>query len=167
MNPYLLVAALGLAALIQVSLLPALAIPNATPNLLLVLVVGWATLRGTREAVWWALIGGVWLDLLSGGPFGLYTLSLLVVGAAAGLGGGTIYSGNIILALLMVAVGTLLSNGIALLFLWLSGHRLPPASALPGPLLAEAGYNLVLMLLLFPALAWLSRFTGRERLPLE
>jgi rod shape-determining protein MreD len=76
----------GLAALLQVSLLPALQVGGVYPNLPLMVIVAWALLRGARSAVIWALIAGLWLDLLSSRAFGGYTLGLVVAAYLAGLG---------------------------------------------------------------------------------
>lgn len=167
MNPYLLVLSLGLAALFQVSLLPTLAISGVAPNLLLVLVVGWALLRGTREALLWAVIGGLWLDLLSGGFFGLQTMSLAVVAYVAGLGGGTVFRAHLVLPVVMTAIATLVYGTLQLVVFWILGRDLPTLDMVLRLLMIELIYNAVLVLFVFPLLAWLNRATGRERLPLE
>lgn len=167
MNPYLLVLALGLAALFQVSFLPALAIGGVTPNLMLVVVVGWGLLRGIRPALTWALIGGLALDLLAGGPFGSYTLSLAAAASVSGLGSDIVFRSHLILPLAIVALATLAQAVVQLLVLLATGHSLLPTDTLVRLLLIETAYNTLLMLLLYPLLAWLSRVTGRERLALE
>jgi rod shape-determining protein MreD len=167
MQPYLLVLGLGVAALVQTSLLPPLAVAGVTPDLTLVLVVGWALLRGARSAALWALIAGLWLDLLSGGPFGMYTLGLLAAAAVAGLGGGTVFRSHLILPIVMVVVATLVQGAVQLLLLALVGDGVVLTGSLVRLLLLELVYNSVVTLLVFPVLAWLSRVTGQERLPLE
>jgi rod shape-determining protein MreD len=167
MNPYLLVLGLGLAALIQVAFLPVLAIAGVGPSLMLVLVVGWALLRDRRSALLWALIGGLWLDLLSGGLFGLQTISLLAVAYVTSLGGGTIFRAHLVLPIIMTLVGTIVYTLVPLSVYLVIGRELPPASLLLRLLAIEMAYNAVLMLLVFPLLSLLNRVTGRERLPLE
>jgi rod shape-determining protein MreD len=167
MIPYLLVLALGLAALLQVSLLPALKIGGVYPNLVLMVIVAWALLRGARSAVIWALIAGLWLDLLSGRPFGGYTLGLVVAAYLAGLGAQTVYRPTIFLALAMAAVATILQDGIQMLLLWLSGGTFSPPDALLRLVLPEVVYNSAVMLVVYPLLSWVNRTTGQERLPLE
>lgn len=167
MMPYLLFLALGLASLLQVALFPALRIGGVYPNLVLVIVVAWALLRGVRSALIWAVIAGLWLDLLSGGWFGVYTLGLMAAAALAGLGSRTVYRPTLLLAWGMLAIATALQNGIQIILLWLN-HK--------SPLLNEAFlrltpreivYNGLVMLAAYPILTWIERRTGQERLPLE
>lgn len=167
MAPYLLFFALGLIALAQVSLIPALGISPVPPDPMLVVVVAWGVLRGARSAMIWALIGGLFLDLLSSGPFGGYTLGLLAAAGIAGFGSGTIYRSHLILALVMVAVATVAQDLIQLALLWINQQPISLPDALSRLILPEILYNIVLMLFVFPVLSWVSRVTGRERLPVE
>jgi rod shape-determining protein MreD len=167
MIPYLLVLALGLAALLQVSLLPALHVGGVYPNLVLMVIVAWALLRGARSAVIWALIAGLWLDLLSGRAFGGYTLGLVVSAYLAGLGAQILYRPTIFLALVMGAIATIVQDGIQMLLSWLSGGTFSLPDALLRLVLPEIVYNSVIMLAVYPLLSWVNQATGRERLPLE
>lgn len=167
MAPYLLVLALGVAALLQVSLLPVLSVAGVYPNLSLVVIVVWALLRGTRSAVVWALIAGLWLDLLSGRPFGGYMLGLVVVAYVAGLGSKTVYSPGVLLALAMVAAATIVQSGIQIALLWLSGGTLSLPDMFVRLVLPEIIYNGVVLLIVYPLLLWIHRATRRQQLPLE
>lgn len=167
MAPYLLFFALGLVALAQVSLIPALGIAPVPPDPMLVIVVAWGVLRGARGAIIWALIGGLWLDLLSSGPFGGYTLGLLAAAAIAGFGSGTIYRSHWILALAMVALATVAQDLVYVALLWLGQRPVSLTDTLTRLVLPEILYNMLLMLLVFPVLSWVNRITGRERLPVE
>ena len=134
---------------------------------MLVIVVAWGVLRGARGAMIWALIGGLWLDLLSSGPFGGYTLGLLAGAAIAGFGSGTIYRSHWILALAMVALATVAQDLIYVALLWLGQRPVSLTDTLTRLVLPEILYNMLLMLLVFPVLSWVNRVTGRERLPVE
>ncbi len=167
MMPYLLVLALGLAALLQVSLLPALHVGGVYPNLPLMIIVAWALLRGSRSAVIWALIAGLWLDLLSSRAFGGYTLGLVVAAYLAGFAAQTIYRPTILFALVIAAVATVVQDGIQMALFALSGGTFSLTDALLRLVLPEIVYNSVIMLMVFPLLSWVNRVTGQERLPLE
>ncbi|MFZ2489504.1 MAG: rod shape-determining protein MreD [Anaerolineae bacterium] len=167
MLPYLLFFALGLAALLQVSFLPALRIAGVYPNLALVIVVVWALLRNTRSAVGWALIAGLWLDLLSGSVFGVYTLGLVAAAALTGTSGQTVYRPSPLLAVIMLTISTALQYFIQMTLLWLNGTTLVIGDILLRLTLPEIVYNCLVMLALYPLLVRIERATGQERLPLE
>lgn len=167
MAPYLLFFALGLIALAQVSLIPALGISPTPPDPMLVIVVAWGVLRGTRGAIIWAVIGGLWLDLLSSGPFGAYTLGLLAAAAIAGFGSSAIYRSHLVLALILVIPATLAQDLVQLALLWLSQRPVSLPDTVTRLMLPEILTNLLLMLAVFPLLSWINRVTGREQLPLE
>ena len=61
-------------AIVQGSLIPALGVRQGRPDFVLQSVVIWAVTNGAREALGWALVGGVCLDavsMVSGGGTGL------------------------------------------------------------------------------------------------
>jgi rod shape-determining protein MreD len=78
------VALLAGAALLQVTLLGRLEAGVPAPNLVLVLVVARAWLRGGGAGMRWALAGGLLLDLAGIGPLGGHALALLCAAYAAG-----------------------------------------------------------------------------------
>jgi rod shape-determining protein MreD len=167
MAPYLLLLALGLAALAQVSLLPATKIFGVWPDLTLVVVVAWTLLRGARSALVWAVVAGAWLDLVSSGPLGMYSIGLVVAVLIAGLGGRTVLRSHLLLALGMVAAATVAQDAIQYFLLAFTGASIHFADALLRLALPEVVYNMIAMLLVYPLLAWVNRMTERERLPVE
>ena len=74
------------AALLQGSVVPFVSIAGARPNLPVLVAASWSVAAGAREAVWWAFVGGLAADLLSGGPLGALALASLLPVAAIGLG---------------------------------------------------------------------------------
>ena len=81
----LLLSAIGatVAAVLDASLGPYLAIGNAVPHLVLVLGVIWSIAAGIEGGIAWAFVGGLVLDALLGRPLGASAFALLVaVGGA-------------------------------------------------------------------------------------
>ena len=78
------VALLVEAALLQVTLLNRLDPAVPAPNLVLVLVIARAWLRGGGAGMRWALAGGLLLDLAGIGPLGAHALALLCAAYVAG-----------------------------------------------------------------------------------
>ena len=75
---YLAIPLVALLAIAQATLLPAFSILGVTPGLWLVVVFAWSLLRGMREGLILAFIGGIIVDLISAAPLGVTTLSLML-----------------------------------------------------------------------------------------
>lgn len=74
------------AALLQAAVIPFVSIGGARPNLPLLVAGSWSLAAGAAEGVWWAFLGGVATDLLSGGPLGANAVAALPPVALLGLG---------------------------------------------------------------------------------
>ena len=73
------------AVVLQTALLDRLPFPGGSaPNLVLVLVIARAWLRGGGAGMRWALAGGLLLDLAGIGPLGAHALALLCAAYVAG-----------------------------------------------------------------------------------
>jgi len=134
------------------------------PELMLMVVVSWSLLRGTGEGMVWALIGGVCLDLLSGAPFGMMTVALLVVSFLSGLGERSVFRTHILLPVVMALVTTLLYDLIVLLILALTGRPVAWTDSVVHVVLPSTLINTLLIPLVFWPLQWLHRKTGREKI---
>jgi len=128
------------------------------------MVIAWTLLRGAREGLIWAFIGGLSLDILSGGPFGLFTLSLLIATLITSLFHGRLFGSSIILPLGLTFPVSLLFNGLALLFLNLLGRPIVWNEAFSFVLVPVAILNTVTMLLVFPLLYLLNRWLNPQPL---
>lgn len=102
------------AAVLQSTLLPRLRVYGGQPDLVVLVVLGWAILDRKREGMVWAFVGGLFLDLLSGAPLGISSLVLAPIAYLVGLTEVQVYRTNVGLPLLLVAAGAL---GYHLLYL--------------------------------------------------
>lgn len=93
------------AAILQATILPRLRIFGGQPDLVLLIVLAWALFDHEREAMVWAFIGGIWLDLFSGTPLGISSLILVPIAYLVGLTEAGVYRSNIVLPLLFGVVG--------------------------------------------------------------
>jgi rod shape-determining protein MreD len=112
-----------LAVLVQASLLPALGLIRARPELVLVAVVVWAVLRGLRGALPWAFAGGLMLDLFSESPLGTSSLALVLVALCSSLGEASVFRTSFLLPTVIVFWAAVL-YGVLYLFL-LRTHQMP------------------------------------------
>lgn len=152
-GPLLLVTA----ALVQATLSPYMKINGVHPDWVLVLVIGWTVLRGLEEGALWALIGGVSLDFLSGAPFGIFSLTMLLAALVTSLFHGRTFGTSIVVPLILTFPLTLLFNGTALLLLSLLGHPVSWLDAARAILLPLAIFNTGVMIFIFPLLYLLNR----------
>ena len=74
------------AALLQSAVVPFISVGGARPNLPFLVAGSWSLAAGAGEGVWWAFIGGLAADLLSGGPLGAFAVASLPPVALIGLG---------------------------------------------------------------------------------
>ena len=153
-NVYLMLALTLLMTALHITWLPLLTAP---PDLMLVLMVAWSLLRGIEEGLLWAFVGGVLLDLLSGGPFGAFTLALLLAALLA----GAVHRAAFSATLLQVAVMALATFIYHVAYALVLATAVRPdwgfVSSLIGPALA---WNVALLVLGYRPLIWLSRRTG-------
>lgn len=150
------------AALVQATLSPYMKINGVHPDLVLLLVIGWTILRGLEEGVVWSLIGGISLDFLSGAPFGVFSLTLLLVAVTTSLFHGRLFGSSIVIPLVLTFPLSLLFNGAALFFLSFLGHPVAWTPAFYVILLPNAIFNTGVMLLVFSMLYLLNRWLNPQ-----
>jgi len=130
------------------------------------IVITWAIVRSVEEGVTWAFIGGLIIDLLSGGPLGATALALVLAALWAGQSWGQGLGVAVARLLLMVVLSAAIYHLVLLIILTWSGHTVDWRFAL----LHVAGPSVLLNTVLTPfiqqPLAWLSSRIRREGLNL-
>lgn len=157
-------AILGVLTILQSTALPRLPLLGVHPDVVLLAVLHWALLRGMREGLLWALVGGLWLDLLSGLPFGLSIISLILVAFLASLWEASLFREHISLIVLATALLSVLHGGIYVALLRLTGHPAGSWSAFWRISMPTALYTSLLSPIMFAALRWLDAAIRREQL---
>jgi len=155
---------LAVVALLQATVAPHLIILGARPDLMLLTVVSWSVLRGMREGVVWGFVGGLCLDLFSGGSFGLSALVLMAIGFFSGLGETAITRRRIALPVVAVLVATPLHGFLYLALLYITGHTVSWFDTLLRVMLPAMIFNGLLIVPVYARLRWLHHRTGREEL---
>ena len=133
------------AVLLQVTLAPNLSVAGAFPNLVLLAVVGWTLVAGAGSGLRWALAGGLLLDLVAPGPFGLHALALAAAAYAAGWCQRSFHADRL---LLPFATGGLATVGYNLVLLGVAdtiGQNVVLLAALQSWVAPAAVYDAVLM----------------------
>jgi len=160
---YLVVPLLVVVGLLQATIMPHLVVWGVFPDLPVLVVASWGLLRGPAEGSLWGFIAGAAVDLFSGAPFGAATLSLIIVGLAAGLGKASVLRANIALPALVVFLVTILHNLVFLLILQISGQNVVWLESLFRITLLLAALNAVLTPPIFGMTRWTyTRIRGEE-----
>ena len=151
------------AALLQGSVVSLISVGGARPNLPLLVAGSWSLAAGASEGVWWAFVGGLAADLLSGGPLGAFAVASLPPVALVGLGERPAPRPLPVLtgaALLVAAafVAALLYVGI----LALAGSPIPDPAALLAQAAAGAIFTGLLGIATYPMARWAARATEKQ-----
>ncbi len=122
MSYYVGVPLLLLVALAEVSVLPTLRVYGLQPNLTLVLLIAWLSVRGANEALILAPIGGVLLGLVDGAPLGTALIGLAPLAFLQELRGSQLREGGFVAAIGFTIVMSLFYNYVHLSVFALQGQ---------------------------------------------
>ena len=153
-------------ALIQTTLVSRINLLGARPNLMLLVVLIWTVMRGIDEGLIWAFVGGLILDLLSGGPLAGIALALLAAAYLAGQSLGEEVGSQAVRLVILTVLGATVYHVALLTILDWTGHTVDWGFSLTRVAAPSVVLNAVLAPLVLPPLAWLERATGEEGLSL-
>ena len=164
MNIYATILLLIAIVILQTTAMPHLTVLGVKPDLVLLMVLCWSLLRGSKEGLIWALIGGIGLDLVSGAPFGTSSAILVALSLLAGVGELSVFRTHIVLPLIVTLIATLIYGLLFLLLLHVRGYSITWADSLTKVILPSTLYNVLLSPFVYKALYWLHRRTGPEEM---
>jgi rod shape-determining protein MreD len=151
-----------LAAILQSTVVPDLRLFGGALDLVLLLTLGWTISGDWLGGIAWGFIGGLCLDLLSGGPLGAASLGLVLMAYFASLTEGRFWRSHVLLPLATIALGTFGFHTLYLIGLSLNGHPVDWGYGLSRVTLPAAVLNTVAMLPVYHALRWLHRLVYPE-----
>lgn len=154
MSLYYGIPILLVAAVVQSAWLQDVQVLGGRPDLVLLLVVTWSVIRGPRGGVVWGFVGGICCDLLSGGTFGLWTLSLTIVGFLTGQPWIHALGPTVVRLALMSPLGTVLGHLILLALMILLGYGVDFARGFQTVVLPAVVLNFLLSPFAFTFLVW-------------
>lgn len=151
---YLGILILFIAAVLQTAMLAEYTFRGGRIDLVLILIICWALFAGSDEAVLWAIPGGLWLDAAGGFALGSSALALVVIGWFAGT-----FSArrNVILAVVLAGVGTLVYHALLILIFSLTGRPVAIVESILNVTLPSAIVNAAVMLLVYRIFALIFR----------
>ena len=153
---------LAAAAVIQSTLLPAIAVAGATPDLVLVVLVFVAQRNGVMTGQVCGFVAGVIVDAMGLAPLGFYTLAYTVIGAGAGATRGKVFIDPIVMPFAFIVAGMLVKGLLGLLVAWVFGIPGVAPRVLSVAYLIEIAYSGLLAPVLF-ALLGLARWLRPDR----
>lgn len=164
-------------ALLQSTVAGRLTVLEVKPDLVLIVVVVGTLIFGGQGGLLWAFLGGLGLDLFSGGPFGASSLALMGAALVAALGYRVLSRYNPLVPLGATSVGTFVYGLIyvgliaalriaatlpLLANLAIPIHNLPLWSTMQQVILPAAAYNTMIVLFLVPLLNRIPEQQGSE-----
>lgn len=137
---------LALLAILQSSVLSEISLIDGRPDMVLLAVVAWALTGRWREAMVLGLVGGLFLDLLSGLPLGASSITLVVVAFLVSLLEGRFWEAHFLTPFGVVLVASLLYHVAGFVALTVTGFGIDMLTALRNVVLPSTFLNIVLAL---------------------
>ncbi len=151
------------AALLQSAVVPFISVGGARPNLPFLVAGSWSLAAGAGEGVWWAFIGGLAADLLSGGPLGAFAVAALPPVALIGLGERPAPRPiPVILGASFVTAAAFVSGVLYMVALAISGTAVPEVAALAVQIGGGAIFTGALSIATYPIARWIVRRTENQ-----
>ena len=142
---------LASAHVLQTSLLPFIGFRGVSPDLLLLLVVSFSFLRGSRLGVFMGFFAGLLQDLSMGTFFGINIFTKMLVGYICGAFSNRVFKEQVFLPIMASAIATTMSYFILALIMVLLGYRFNLMLHLQSVLLPMLWYN---VLFAYPMHRW-------------
>jgi rod shape-determining protein MreD len=153
-----------LVVVVQATLVARVRFLGVSPNLLLVVVVSWGLLRGIQSGLAWAFVGGLLFDLVAGLPLGASSLALMVTCFLSSLSENNLFQGNLTLPVVLTTLATPIYGWILLLIRDLTGGHVNWLGVTLNVILRETLLNVVVVIVVYPALRWLALRLGIARM---
>jgi rod shape-determining protein MreD len=148
------------ALLVQVALVPNVAVGGVTPNVLLLAAVTIALVKGSRAGIVAGFVGGLLFDLLGSGPIGVGAMVFCVVAfVAASLKENTFADGWLV-PLVIVFLASLVGEIGYMTVLAVLGQGAGTLGGILGRALPAGLYNVVVAVVFYP---WVARFLRRDK----
>jgi rod shape-determining protein MreD len=137
---------LAFLAVLQSTILSHIRLLDGRPDAVLIAVVGWSIAGRTNQAMVWGLIGGAFLDLYSGVPFGSTSVALVIVAYLVSFPEGRFWESHVVMPLGIMLVASVVFHVLGIGTLLAIGQPIDLDTALTRVLLPSTFMNLVLIL---------------------
>lgn len=165
-NLYAGIPLLIVVAVLQSAVLPQIPVFGLVPNLMLLTVMAWGSRRGPNDGMVWGMIGGLLIDLASGAPLGISSLPLMAAALAVGAARARVFSGNLVLPVIVWLATLVAYQTLYLMLLTIAGQ---PVSWAEGVVRVGAPLiilNLALMPVVYAGISMFARLLEGSRVRL-
>ncbi|MFZ5631798.1 MAG: rod shape-determining protein MreD [Bacillota bacterium] len=145
MRLYFLLAMLAVALFFQVTLLNFFTIFGVKPDLVLIIVVSNAFLRGSREGALVGFLAGFFVDLATGSYIGMNALSAMAVGYLVGMTESKLYKDGSLIVVFLVWMSSFTAQVLNYILLSLMEVYIVPGVALFKVIIPTATYTAALV----------------------
>lgn len=142
--------------LLQTAVFPFFKLADIMPNILIILVVSFALMRGKIEGMIIGFFCGLLIDILYGGPLGIYAFIYMILGFLNGFLNKLFYAEDIILPLAMIALNDLFYNFIIYVFYFLLRNRLDLLYYVRNIMIPEVVYTTLVTLVIYKILLFVN-----------
>lgn len=152
-----------LAAVFDTTIMTLLRFWGGTPNLVLIVVVSWALIAELEEALPWAVMGGIFRDLLSVAPTGSSALALIIIVIVIDRFFPKLDWRNMVVPSMVVVGATIFFDLVLLGVLVLLGWPLPRPSAAAYVIIPGMFENLLIIPFVFRTIGGVNYFLRPPR----
>lgn len=137
---------LSLLAILQSTAISQIRLLDGRPDLVLLVIVAWGLAGRTLEAMILGAIGGFFLDLLTGLPFGFNAIAITAVAFLVSLMEGRFWEAHILMPLGVMLMTSLIYHVLGLLMLLFTGRGISLEFAIVRVVLPSTFINLALII---------------------
>lgn len=112
-------------SILQSTLMVHLQLFDGRTDLVLLAVVSWGLVGREEEALVWGMVGGLFLDLLSGLPFGVSALALIMVAFLVSLMEGRFWEAHLLMPLGVMLIASFVYHLAGILVVLVIGREIP------------------------------------------
>jgi len=149
MRYIVLAVAVVVALALESTIFPVLSVAGIKPDLVLIIVIFFALLNGSRPGAVLGFFGGLLEDLLIGKFIGINALTMMITGLVVGQIENKVYRENIVVPVILTYAGSVFCEILFLLFARLVGMNIPFWGGLARVGIPVAIYNSCLVPLVY------------------
>lgn len=149
---------------LQGTFFQAISFAGTTPNLMIILTVSLALMRGEKAGLLIGFFAGLLIDIFTGSSIGLYALMYMYLGYANGSFSKIFFPEDIKLPLIMIVVSDIFYGILVYTLLFLLRGRTDMSYYFIHIILPESIYTIVVTLILYPLILWLNKLLEQDEM---